>query len=139
MPGLFDKIAKAAQQTATAAQEKAAEGKIRLDMRNLSGKLDEQAQALGHLMFRQHRGETIPDEEYTKILNEMMRFESERQAKEVELEDLSRPAGAPAPVPGPASAPVRAPAQAANAITCSCGAVVAAGTKFCPECGSKLV
>ena len=138
MPGFFDKIGKAAQQTAT-------EGKIRLDIRNLSSRLDDQAQALGHLMFRQHKGETIPEAEYVKILEEMTQIESERHAKELEL---AAPAPAPAPMAAPAPvaapAPMAAPTPGAEAagpgpaFCNNCGQALAPGAKFCPNCGNHI-
>ncbi len=148
MAGFFDKIGKAAQQTA-------AEGKIRLDIRNLTGRLDDRAQALGHLMFRQHKGEAIPEEEYVKLLEEMTQIEAERHAKELELATPA-PAPAPAPTPSPvqAPAPVAAPAPAPPPVAASvpaddgpgagpafcnnCGQALAPGAKFCPNCGNHI-
>ena len=136
MPGFFDKIGKAAQQTAT-------EGKIRLDIRNLSGRMDDRAQALGHLMFRQHKGETIPEAEYVTILEEMTQIESERHARELEL---AAPEPAPAPMAAPAQAahepmepaPVAAAAGPGPAFCNNCGQALAAGAKFCPNCGNHI-
>jgi len=135
MPGFLDRLGRAAQQTA-------AEGKIRLDIRNLTAQLDDRAQALGYLMFRQNRGEEIPEEEYTKILDAMNGLESERQAKEVELEDLRRPTAPAAPAPAPAPVAATAaptPAAAPTGVTCSnCGAANTPTAKFCAECGKPL-
>jgi len=135
MPGFLDRLGKAAQQTA-------AEGKIRLDIRNITAQLDDRARALGYLMFRQNRGEEIPEEEYTKILDAMNGLESERQAKEAELEDLHRPTApaAPASAPAPAAAPAAPTSPTAPAgVTCgSCGAANTPTAKFCAECGKPL-
>ncbi len=136
MPGFFDRLGKAAQQTA-------AEGKLRLDIRNLQTQLDDRARSLGHLMFRQNRGEEVAEEEYTKLLDEMNRLESERQAKEVELEDLHRPeqpaAPAPAAAPAAAATPPPAPAPAPAQVACpGCGAANAPTARFCAECGRPL-
>ncbi len=161
MPGFFDMIGKAAQQTAAAAQQTASEGKVRLDIRNLNARLDDQARALGHLMFRQHKGETIPEEEYVKILDEMMHIEAERRAKEAELETpavAAAPTAAPMATPAPAPVamataapmPAAAPAQesaveahanpaAPAAHFCNnCGQSLEAGAKFCPNCGNAI-
>ena len=144
MPGFLDRLGKSAQQAAAAAQQQANEARIRLDVRNIGGRLDEKAQVLGHLMFRQHRGETIPEEEYMKVLDEMTQIESQRQAKEVELEDMrSRwlaqqgTAAGPAPAPAPAATPP--PPPPAETVACPhCGAANAAGAKFCTECGKAI-
>lgn len=125
MPGFLDRLGKAAQQTA-------AEGRIRLEIHNLQSRLNDRAQALGYLMLRQHRGETIPEEKYVELLEEMTKIDSERQAKEVELEDLRRPAEAPSG--GAASAAARAEVS----ITCACGVVNPASARFCTSCGSPL-
>ncbi len=131
MAGFFDRLGKAAQQTA-------AESRIRLEIHNLGSRLNDQAQALGLLMFSQHQGETVAEEEYTKLLNEMSQTESQRKAKEAELEELRRPLTAGAPAPSPA-APAPAPAPAAASAACpSCGAASPAGAKFCLSCGNKL-
>ena len=135
MPGFFDKLGKAAQQTAT-------EGKIRLDIHNLSSRLDDRALALGHLMFRQHKGETIPEEEYIKILDKMTQIEAERRAKELELA-APAPASAAAPAqtaaPAPmAPAPVAAAEGSGPAFCNNCGQALAPGAKFCPNCGNHV-
>ncbi len=128
MPGLFDKLGRAAQQTA-------AESRIRLEIHNLGTRLNDRAQALGLLMFRQHKGETIPEEEYVKLLDELSAIDQQRRAKEGELEELHRPVGMAEAAPAPAGATSPAPAG----VTCpGCGAAVAAGTRFCPSCGRAL-
>ena len=133
MPGFFDRLGKAAQQTA-------AESKLRLDIHNLNSRLADRAQALGMLMFRQNKGEEISEEEYTKILAEMTDLDNQRQAKEAEMEDLHRPApvASPAPVPTPAPAPTPAPVAAPAGVACACGTVNPPGTRFCPNCGQPV-
>ncbi len=144
MPGFFDRLGKAAQQTA-------AETRIRLEINQLTGRFNEQAQALGLLMYRQSsKGEEIAEEEYTKLLDEMAQIDSQRQAREAEMEELHRPVGAaaappaPAPAPSPAAPPpAPAPADPAAAAPVgnfcpNCGAANAPGAKFCPSCGQRL-
>jgi hypothetical protein len=110
MSGLLDKIANAAHQAATGAQEKVEEGGMQFDIHVLNGKMNEQAQILGHLAYRQHRGEAIFDEELDKVLTEMAKIEFERQAKKSELEEHQHFAGPTTAAPAPAT--VTAPASA---------------------------
>ena len=93
MQEFIDRIGKAAQQSAN-------EAKLRLAIRTAGGKLDERAQALGHLMFRRHLGEAVADEGMLKLLVEMTQVQAEKHAREAELEALHRP---PAAEPAPAS------------------------------------
>jgi hypothetical protein len=95
----IDRIGKAAQQSAS-------EAKLRLAVRTIGGKLDEKAQALGHLLFRRHQGEAVSEEEMLKLLVEMTQLKADRIAREAELEALHRP---PAAQPAPAAEP--APAE----------------------------
>jgi hypothetical protein len=130
MPGLLDRLGKAAQQTAAAAQQATAEGKIWLDISRLNGRLGDRAKAIGYLVFREHQGEEIPEEEYTAILQEMTEIQTERQAKEREMEEIRT---------GDASSPESsAPAPEASEIICECGTANPAGAKFCSGCGNPL-
>ena len=74
-----------------AAQQKASEAKMRLDIRGFNSKLDERAKELGHLMFRKHQGEVIADEDFDKLFAEMAEVLGEKKAKEAELEALHQP------------------------------------------------
>ena len=87
MQEFIDRIGKAAQQSAN-------EAKLRLAIRNAGGKLDERAQALGHLLFRRHQGESVAEEDMLKLLVEMTQLKADRQAREAELEALHRPPAA---------------------------------------------
>ena len=139
MPGLFDRLGKVAQQTAAAAEQAAAEGKIRLDINSLKGRLDDRAKALGHLVYRRQQGEDIAEEELAKLLEEMTQIETQRKAKEAELESLRHRGTAPAPTPAPTAQPVAAAETTAPAsATCSCGAANPPGAKFCSSCGKPL-
>ena len=104
MQEFIDRLGKAAQQTAS-------EGRLRLAIRTLGGKLDDRAQALGHLLFRRHEGEAVAEEDMLKILKEMSDLNAERQAREAELEALHQaPAAAPAAEePAPAAEAPAAP------------------------------
>lgn len=106
MQDFIDRLGKAAQQTAS-------ETRLRLAIRTLGGKLDERAQALGHLLFRRHEGEAVAEEDMLKVLKEMSDLKAERQARESELEALHQaPAAAPAPSdeqPAPAAEPPASP------------------------------
>ncbi len=98
MQEFIDRLGKAAQQTAS-------ETRLRLAIRTLGGKLDDRAQALGHLLFRRQEGETVAEEDLLKILKEMSEIKAERQAREAELEALHKaPSEAPAPEQPTASA-----------------------------------
>ncbi len=140
MPGFFDKIAKAAQQAANAAQEAASDSGVQLEIHALTGKMDEHAEALGYIAYRQHKGETVSDEEVERILAEMDRIDSERKIKQAQLNDHEPVAPSAAPVPAGAPAPAAAPAAPAApaATTCQCGAAIAPGTKFCGERGARV-
>ncbi len=90
MQDFIDRLGKAAQQTAS-------ETRLRLAIRTLGGKLDDRAQALGHLLFRRHEGEAVSEEDMLKILKEMSDLKAEQQAREAELEALHQvPAAEPA-------------------------------------------
>ena len=166
MPGFFDRIGKAAQQTAAAAQQTANDARVRLEIRNLGAHFDERAQALGRLMHRHHKGETIPEADYSQVLQEMDDLEAQRAAKEAELATIQHPevsvvapmapaSVAPAPTPAPAAEPTTAigtlgqeqtagapvPAPAAEPTAgprCECGAVNSPGARFCASCGKLL-
>ena len=111
MQEFIDRIGKAAQQTAS-------ETRLRLAVRTLGGKLDDRAQALGHLLFRRHEGETVAEEDMLKLLREMSELKAERQAREAELEALHQaPAAAPAPAaeqPAPTAEPPASPEAPAS-------------------------
>ncbi len=107
MQEFIDRLGKAAQQTAN-------ETKLRLAIRTLGGKLDDRAQALGHLMFRRQEGETVAEEDLLKILKEMSEIKAERQAREAELEALHK-APAEAPAAEQSAAPAETPAPAPEA------------------------
>ena len=130
MPRFLDRLGKAAQQTAAAAHQATGEGKFRLDISRLNGRLDDHATSIGHLVFRKHQGEQIPEEEYTAILQEMTEILTERQAKETELQAL-RTGGASA-------AESSASAPEASDIVCECGTANPAGAEFCSGCGNPL-
>ncbi len=102
MQEFIDRLGKAAQQTAN-------ETRLRLATRNLGGKLDERAQALGYLLFRRHEVETVAEEEMLKLLKEMSDLTAERHAREAELEAL-RQAPATTAADEKPTAPQEAPA-----------------------------
>lgn len=146
MPGFFDRIGKAAQQTAAAAQQTANDARVRLEIRNLGAHFDERAQALGRLMHRHHKGETIPEADYSQVLQEMDDLEAQRAAKEAELATIQHPevsvvapmapaSVAPAPTPAPAAEPTVEPTAGPR---CECGAVNSPGARFCASCGKLL-
>ena len=113
MPGFFDRLGKAAQQTAAAAQQAAAEGKLQLDLRQISGRFDDKAAELGKLVYRQQQGTEVTDAEFATLIAAMKVIEEERARKEAELQALHPPtAPAPAAAPAPAPAPTPAPAPA---------------------------
>ena len=103
MQDFIDRLGKAAQQTAS-------ETRLRLAVRTINGKLDDRAQALGHMLFRRHEGETVSEADMLKILKEMSDLKAERQAREAELDALhkaSEPARSPLPPPSRQRQPPR--------------------------------
>jgi hypothetical protein len=127
MAGFFERFSRVAQQTAN-------EAKLRLDIRNLGGKLDERAQALGHLVFRQHQGEAVSEPDFVKILEEMDQVVAARKGKDAELEALRQRAAAPAPA---APEPRPAPAAATEAPAAPAAAPEAPAAQSTPEAGEE--
>jgi hypothetical protein len=166
MPGFFDRLGRAAQQTAAAAQQAAAEAKVQLDIRQVNGRFDEKAAELGKLVYRQQQGEEVADLELAALIKDLREIDTERAQKEAELQAMRSPAPAPAPPaptpvvppapppavdpePAPVSAPVEEevaeesepssePVVAAGRL-CECGTVIPDGAKFCPNCGRPAV
>ncbi len=113
MPGFFDRLGRAAQQTAAAAQKAAEEGKIQLELRQINGKFDEKAAELGKLVYRQQQGEEVADGDLIARIGEMREIERERAAKEAEIAAMHAPTAAtPAAPPPPPIQPVPSPAPA---------------------------
>ena len=163
MPSFLDRLGRAAQQTAAAAQQAAAEAKAQLEIRQISGKFDEKAAELGKLVYRQQQGEDVPDADLAARLKELREIDAERAQREAELQAVKAPApvlhepqppATPAPTPpaepatadtptsaavgeqatGAEATPVAAP-EAASTRKCECGTEIPEGARFCPNCG----
>jgi hypothetical protein len=165
MPGFFDRLGRAAQQTAAAAQQAAAEAKVQLDIRQIGGRFDEKAAALGKLVYRQQQGEEVADAELADLIKDLREIDAERAQKEAELQAMKappstpvqaepKPVVAPEPPPPPEPAPVAVatpveeeephePEPAADVAKstriCECGTEIPEGAKFCPNCGRPAV
>ena len=126
MPGFFDRLGRAAQQTASAAQQAAAEAKVQLEIRQIDSKFDEKAAELGKLVYRQQQGEDVPDADLAARINELREIDAEHARKEAELQAMKAPVAATAqaeprttvvsapPPPAAETEPVSAPADVAT-------------------------
>ncbi|MBN1135959.1 MAG: zinc ribbon domain-containing protein [Anaerolineae bacterium] len=129
MPGFFDKIKSGADKAAFEADRLRRVTQAQGVLNKLKGELTEQVTVIGTRAVELYDGGTLAVPEMQDLFQQL---DSLRQQVADQQEEIERIRQEKAP-----EAPVAAPAPAG--LTCpNCHAEVAAGVKFCPNCGSKI-
>ncbi|MEN6391199.1 MAG: hypothetical protein ABFD04_12345 [Syntrophomonas sp.] len=156
MSNFFDKIKQGVSDTG-------AKAKIAMDVQRLKQQISSKVKdqngkyfEIGKLTYEAFKADDFSSfsNQLEGLCNEVTAIQGEIDAlqeniTELESQDIGAASGAPAAAPQPQAAapqvnvappqPEAAPAPAApQTQTCSCGAVIPPGSKFCQECGSKI-
>jgi hypothetical protein len=129
MSTFFEKLSKTAKKTATTIGTKSAEmvsaGKLKLEIKQLEGKIKDKKLEIGAAVYQAYAASTEPDLQVIgEMCGEIAAFES--QIKELE-QQLRAEGDAAAVSPSP------------DARICpGCGSAEKEGTSFCSQCGHKL-
>lgn len=154
MANFFDKIKQGVSDTG-------AKAKITMDVQRLKQQINSKVKdmngkyfEIGKLTYEAFKADDFSSfsNQLEGLCNEVTAIQGEIDAlqeniKELESQDPFAASGAPPAQPGAAPQANMAPPQpqtapaapsAPQALTCSCGAAVPPGSKFCQECGNRV-
>ena len=133
MPGFFDKIKSGADKAAFEADRLRRVTQAQGVLNKLKGELTTQVTAIGAKAVELYDAGVMPQPEFQELFQQLdgLRQQITDQQAEVERIRQEKAPEAAAAAPAPTAAPAGR--------TCpNCHAEVAAGVKFCPNCGSKV-
>ena len=133
MPGFFDKIKSGADKAAFEADRLRRVTQAQGALNKLKGELTTQVAAIGSRAVELYDGGALTQPELQELCQQMdgLRQQVADQENEIERIRQEKAPEAVAAAPAPTATPAGRPCP-------NCHAEVAAGVKFCPNCGSKV-